>query len=71
MAILKQKSGNTNPVCDKAKDDINVNALKTISHYQSCVSKVLDNVDWDFQSMSSDTSTLTKDIHAAEVSTST
>ncbi|XP_032684762.1 uncharacterized protein LOC116850509 [Odontomachus brunneus] len=68
MEIMKKKSGNTNPDCDKkVKDDINDNALKTISTYQSCLSKVTDSADWDMQSMSFEASILIKDIHAAKI----
>ncbi|XP_011156090.1 uncharacterized protein LOC105193374 [Solenopsis invicta] len=62
MEILQKELINTNDVCDKAKNNIDDAALKTIAHFQFCVEKITDAVDSDMNSLAFEGSLLTKEI---------
>lgn len=65
IETLKQESGNINDaVCDE-KNNINNNALKTISHYQNCIEKVIESADADMSYLASDGDQLRKEIEYA------
>jgi len=67
MDILKKELGNTNESCyDKAADDIDNNALKTIAQFKSCIEKVTDAVDTDMESIAFEASLLAKEIQNTE-----
>lgn len=71
MKVLKEEFNKANDVsCDKVQDVIDDAALKTITHYQTCVEKVTSYAEADLNSLAFDGSLITKEIEYAKVSAS-
>lgn len=68
METLKKELVNANDAsCDKAKENIDDAALKTIAHFQNCVEKVTYGADTDMNSLSFEGSLLAKEIQDTKV----
>jgi len=68
MEKLKNESGKINDVSCDEKNNIDDAALKTISHYQDCLEKVVTNADADMSYLASDANALIKEIGYITVS---
>lgn len=69
METLKNELHNTNKASckEKTKNNIDDVALKTITHFQSCIEKVTDAADTDMNSLAFERSLLAKEIHNIKV----